>query len=105
VDGLNVESMRRRPRGRESLAAHEHTRALLFLVLSALPRRGPTGTGRARGRAGHLSLARACKMTFTTSACPGRCPQEVHAERREKEKERSARADLSTQRGVSFDSA
>jgi hypothetical protein len=27
-------------------------------------------------------------MTFTTSACPGRCPQEVHAERKERERER-----------------
>lgn len=45
--------------------------------------------------AGHLSLARACEMTFTTSAYPG--PLSAGGPAR--------RVDLSAQRGVSFDFA
>lgn len=45
--------------------------------------------------AGHLSLARVCEMTFTTSAYPG--PLSAGGPAR--------RADLSAQRGVSFDFA
>lgn len=46
--------------------------------------------------AGHLSLARACKMTFTTSACPERCPQEVLGSgEREREESTSRRNAMS----------
>lgn len=44
----------------------------------------PTWPTWVRRHGSPVPRALACKMTFTTSACPGRCPQEVHAPAREK---------------------